>query len=147
MANIRDQLRRNTVALISLVVAITSLAYNSWRNEASEGNRNSRTVAIEMLIKLGDLDRTLLDAQWGMPGTESADKEMHIRAGWAYVITIRDMGSLLPAPASESSKLLFNNWSALGEQLGGEDRVAFDSISTSIDDARNDVLRVLRELD
>ena len=50
MPDIREQLRRNTVALISLAVAITSLAYNSWRNEVSEGNRNSRTVGIEMLI-------------------------------------------------------------------------------------------------
>ena len=30
--SIGEQLRRNTVALISLVAAISSLAYNTWRN-------------------------------------------------------------------------------------------------------------------
>lgn len=37
-ANIKEQLRRNTVAPISLVVAVTSLGYNTWRNEHSEFN-------------------------------------------------------------------------------------------------------------
>jgi len=34
-----EQVRRNSVALISLVVAVTSLSYNTWRNEATEHNR------------------------------------------------------------------------------------------------------------
>ena len=33
--SIREQLRRNAVALISLVIAITSLGYNTWRNAVS----------------------------------------------------------------------------------------------------------------
>jgi uncharacterized membrane protein YebE (DUF533 family) len=40
--NIKEQVRRNAVALISLVIAITSLGYNTWRNEASENNRTQR---------------------------------------------------------------------------------------------------------
>tara|TARA_R110000782_G_scaffold9026_8_gene29205 strand:- start:160 stop:393 length:234 start_codon:yes stop_codon:yes gene_type:complete len=35
-ASVREQLRRNTVALISLAVAITSLGYNTWRNALFE---------------------------------------------------------------------------------------------------------------
>ena len=34
----RQQLQRNAVALISLTVAISSFAYNSWRNELTEQN-------------------------------------------------------------------------------------------------------------
>ena len=56
-SNLKDQVRRNLVALISLVVAITSLSYNSWRNESSEDNRTQRLVAIEILLKLGDLQQ------------------------------------------------------------------------------------------
>jgi hypothetical protein len=33
---VRDELRDNLVAIISLVVAVTSLSYNAWRNEESE---------------------------------------------------------------------------------------------------------------
>lgn len=51
-----EQLRRNRVALISLVVAITSLSYNTWRNEASEDNRTQRLVSIEILLKIGELE-------------------------------------------------------------------------------------------
>ena len=56
--SIPAQLRRNFVALISLVVAITSLGYNTWRNEASEYNRNQRLISIEVLRNLSDLFRT-----------------------------------------------------------------------------------------
>ena len=55
--NLMDQLRRNRVALISLAVAIISMSYNTWRNEASEANRTQRLVSIEILLKLGRYDR------------------------------------------------------------------------------------------
>ena len=45
------------VALISLAVAVTGLGYNTWRNEASEHNRNQRLVSIELLLMLGDLQQ------------------------------------------------------------------------------------------
>ena len=53
--SITEQIRRNAVALISLVVAVTSLGYNTWRNEASEGNRNQRWASFEVLLELGEL--------------------------------------------------------------------------------------------
>ena len=39
-SSIVEQLRRNTVALISIVIAVSSLSYNTWRNEKTEYNRN-----------------------------------------------------------------------------------------------------------
>jgi hypothetical protein len=47
------QIHRNLVAIISLAVAVTSLAYNTWRNEESEHNRNQRLISIEVLRNLG----------------------------------------------------------------------------------------------
>ncbi|MDB6105600.1 MAG: hypothetical protein JWO52_5599, partial [Gammaproteobacteria bacterium] len=40
MATIREQLRNNAVALTSLFIALSSLGYNTWRNERTEHNRN-----------------------------------------------------------------------------------------------------------
>ncbi len=40
-----NQIRRNTVALISLAIAVSSLSYNTWRNEKTEINRNQRIAA------------------------------------------------------------------------------------------------------
>lgn len=41
---ISEQIRRNAVAIISLIVALTSLGYNTYRNELSEANRTVRQV-------------------------------------------------------------------------------------------------------
>jgi len=57
----KEQVRRNMVALISLAIAVTGLGYNTWRNEASEHNRNQRLVSIELLLMLGDLQQLNLD--------------------------------------------------------------------------------------
>lgn len=56
MTTIRQQLRNNAVALISLAVAIGSLGYNTWRNERTEHNRNVRTAAFELLMRAGWTD-------------------------------------------------------------------------------------------
>ena len=47
MTTVGRQLRDNAVALISLVVALGSLGYNTWRNERTEHNRNVRKFQIE----------------------------------------------------------------------------------------------------
>ncbi len=54
MTSLRQQLRDNAVALISLVVALGSLAYNTWRNERTEHNRNVRTAAFELLTRVAE---------------------------------------------------------------------------------------------
>jgi len=42
MPNMREQIRNNMVALISLLIALSALGYNTWRNELTERNRNIR---------------------------------------------------------------------------------------------------------
>ncbi len=64
VTTIRQQLRNNAVALISLAVALTSLAYNTWRNERTEHNRNVRTATFEILTKLAELERVVFLAQY-----------------------------------------------------------------------------------
>ena len=102
----REQLRRNQVALISLVVAITSLSYNSWRNEASEDNRTQRLVSIEILLKIGELEELVLYSHY--------DPEVKIkgnpRTGWAIVLTIEDLAQILEPPYSESAEKLKESW-------------------------------------
>lgn len=147
MPRFREQLQRHSVAIISLFVAVCSLAYNTWRNEASEENRNIRTAGIELLVTLGELDRTLLHAQWGVPDSQADDTFMHVRSGWAYVLTIRDLGRLVPEPAATSTAGLHEDWQAMAGRLGDDDTTAFDTISSSIDKARNATLSVLDSLD
>ncbi len=149
MLTISEQFKRHSVALISRAIAISSLAYNSWRNEQSEANRNIRTAGIELLIKLGELDLIVLHAQYGQNANskDSDETQMYVRSGWAFVLTVRDLGSLTAEPAISSSHDMFDIWTKNYAQLGASDRVASDAISEGIDQVRGDVLDVIAALD
>lgn len=140
--SIKSQLRRNTVAIISLVVALTSLGYNSWRNEQSEANRNIREAGIEALLKLGELDRVVFFSHY-----ERDRDRGNPRLGWAYVLTIRDLGSLLPDPAQKTTADLVTVWTANWPALGGDSNGPAESISMAIDTCRADILTLLASLD
>ncbi len=141
MPTIREQLRRHSVALISLVVALTSLGYNTWRNERTEANRNVRTAGIELLLKLGELDRVVFFSHYDRDRQRGSPRE-----GWAYVLTVRDLADLTDEPATSSAHDLFAAWQAGWSGLGNDDQAA-KRISDAIDRARSDMLTVLAQLD
>ena len=141
MTSFTDQVRRNSVALISLAVALSSLSYNTWRNEQTEYNRNIRVAGIELLLKLGELEKVVFFAHYDMD-----DEAGNPRAGWAYALTVRDLGSLTPEPARSSSESLVEIWQQNWSGLGKSDDAAA-KISDSIDRTRSEVLEVLAELD
>ena len=136
-----QQVRRNAVALISLVVALSSLGYNTWRNEQTEANRNNRQAAFEVLLKLGELQQVVFHSHYDKD-TEKGSP----RTGWAYVLTVRDLSQVMGAPMSEMADELVATWSANWQQLG-IDQAGADHIITGIDAAREQTLTVLKSLD
>ncbi len=72
-----SQFRRDIVALISLTIAISSLGYNTWRNEHSEDHRR---YVPELVI------------------------DSNARSGWIYVLTIKNMVKVLPSPMEEHAE-------------------------------------------
>ena len=141
MAQLKNQLQRHSVALISLFVAVSSLGYNTWRNEKTEANRNIRSAGVEMLLQLGELDRIVFFSHYDMDEVRGSP-----RSGWAYVLTIRDLGRLTMSPAIESSEAVMQVWQRSWPGLGKDDASA-KAISDSIDLAREDVLQVLASLE
>jgi hypothetical protein len=137
-----DQLRRNRVALISLVVAIISLSYNTWRNEASEDNRTQRLVSIQVLLKLADLQQLV----WHNHYDGDTENKGNLRTGWAIVLTIKDIATILDAPMPESAEMLWEVWNDNNLQLGDSD-VAKDNIIMAIEKNRVDTLAALQALD
>ncbi|MGI9284270.1 MAG: hypothetical protein ACR2P1_02690 [Pseudomonadales bacterium] len=107
-----EQIRRNLVALISLAIALSSLSYNTWRNEQTEQNRNVRAAGFEVLLKLGELERTVLRLGYA-PEEATEDPRM----GWAIVLNINAFCDLLPASVANAQKNLFNTWKAHSQQL------------------------------
>ena len=62
--SIGAQLRANAVALLSLVVALSSLSYSTWRNERSEENRTTRQAAFQLLTALGQMQELVYHAHY-----------------------------------------------------------------------------------
>lgn len=138
----REQVRRNSVALISLVVALTSLSYNTWRNEQTEYNRNQRLVSIEVLIKLEELQELVFYNHYD----RDSESRGNPRSGWAKALTIRDLAQILEHPLPASSAILAEAWSSHWQGLGSNQASA-DAILDSIEDVRNDARELLRSLD
>ena len=139
---IRDQLQRNAVALISLGISITSLGYNTWRNEASEYNRNQRLISIEVLRNVGQLQQVIFHNVFEM---DAADKG-NPRTGWVHVLAIRDLTQLLDGTAAESGTALWQVWDAEWDKLEPLNE-SYGSVTEALEDVRADTYALLQSLD
>lgn len=142
-SSIVEQLRRNTVALISLAVAVTSLGYNTWRNEASESNRNQRLLAIEMLSVAADLQQFTLDADFGKATARAAV----LRKGWSEALTLRDLSTIADGDLSVSVDALFTVWDEDHDELGKGEAGPRERIIAALDAVRKDTHDLLESLD
>ena len=141
MSGLRQQLRGNAVAFISLAVALGSLGYNTWRNERTEHNRNIRTAAFELLTKLAEFERIVYLAQY--------DRDLqggNPRVGWTSVLVIRDLSALVPAPVPARARELQQAWGENWEGLGGSDELSVNRIDGAIDALRAATLATLTGL-
>jgi hypothetical protein len=141
MSNIREQLRNNAVALISLFVALSGLGYNTWRNERTEHNRNTRTAAFEILTKLAEFERVVFLAHY------DKDRAMgNPRIGWTYVIVLHDLSEVVPGAIEPKAGELRAIWKENWEGLGSDDDTAADRIEAGIEGLRVATLNTLRSL-
>ena len=141
MTTLRQQLRSNAVALISLAVALTSLSYNTWRNERTEHNRNIRTANFEILGKLAELKRVVFLAQYDHDAASG-----NPRTGWTYVLVIQDLATVAPEPVPTRSAELQRAWSENWEGLGKDDEAAVNRIDDAIDRLREASLATIKTL-
>jgi len=141
MSTLRAQLRSNTVALISLVVALSSLGYNTWRNERTEHNRNIRAATFELLNRLADLERVVFLAQYDRDAGGG-----NPRTGWTYVLAIRDLSRLVPAPVPAEAERLRGVWGENWAGLGQDDEHSVERIDDAIGALREATLATLTSL-
>jgi len=141
MASLREQLRNNTVALFSFIVAVSSLGYNTWRNEHTEHNRTIRAAAFEMFTKLADFERVVFLAQY-----DHDKNNGNPRIGWTDVIVIQDLAEVMPDDVPDRARNLQNVWRENWEGLGKGDEVAVDRIDDAITQLRNSTRHALHSL-
>ena len=85
----KEQIQRNLLAIISLAVAISALGYNTWRNETTEENRNTRLASFEILVQLGKLQIITDHAHYGKDSNTG-----NPITGWGHVAMIDDLSFL-----------------------------------------------------
>jgi hypothetical protein len=141
MRSIREQLRSNAVALISLLVALSSLGYNTWRNERTEHNRNVRTAAFEVLMRAADLQRVAFLAQYDRDARGGSP-----RNGWTDVLEIRDLAALVPGSVGPRAAELEKAWGENWDGLGKDDETAVNRIDDAIGKLREATLAMLEAL-
>ncbi|MFU8896653.1 MAG: hypothetical protein ACNA8J_09725 [Gammaproteobacteria bacterium] len=140
LASFKEQFRRNIVAIISLVLAIVSLSYNTWRNERTEDNRNIRDAGFEILVTLGELHEIVFflhydrDEQRGNP-----------RRGWAKVLLIDDLATIMSPEVVAASEMLTTTWGKDWAALGA-DEFAVQRVSDAVDEVRYATLQKLSVL-
>lgn len=138
-----DQVNNNLVALISLVLAITSLGYNTWRNETTEIQRNWRQASFQILVEVGELNQIILMRRYFPDATkDSENRAGEVRApqswvaGWGKATMIRDLSSVMPAPMPEAGQRLFETWQEhAGDLDDTEDEEARETASKELLDA------------
>ena len=140
MTHLRQQLRDNLVALTSLAIALAALGYNTWRNERTERNRNIRVAGIELLQEIGSLQQIIFYAH-----SAEDDQRGDPRMGWADVLTINDLATLMPADVLREASELQSTWEENAEGLV-DDENAFRRIDGAIEELRQATLAALRAL-
>jgi len=103
--SIYSQLRANMVAITSVIVALTGMAYNTYRNEKTEINHNVRAAAFETLKNLGET-QILVNYAHFKKDRDRGDT----RLGWGRMTLIHDMAQVLPSPGPEDAELLLTAW-------------------------------------
>jgi hypothetical protein len=140
MSGIRRQLRDNLVAITSLAVALSALGYNTWRNEATERNRNIRVAGIELLREIASFQQFVLQAHY----TEGFAPD-DLRMGWADMLAIGDLSAVMPPAVTRDAARLRTVWEDDAQGLIG-DAAAFRRIDGAIDTLRQSTLAELRAL-
>ena len=157
MKTIRQQIHNNAVALISIFIAISTLAYNTWRNETTEEQRNIRHAAFRVLEDLGEVQEVVDSRYYYLAFNREIGSEGELRIrGFGSVAMIRDLMMLMPEPGPSAGEALHHVWLerfADLDQLDDEQRHSPEAkraereLREAIQKTRVAVLGVLRGLD
>ncbi|GGC79935.1 hypothetical protein [Undibacterium terreum] len=135
-----QQVRRNHLALLSLLVALSALFYNTWRNESTEANRNVRAAEFEMLKSLAELQQVIDYAHFRMD-KQRGDPTRAL----TLILQINDLGTLTPPAVKTASENLLAAWRKNGDKVM-DSLDAASAMSEEVLNTRRTVLESLRSL-
>ena len=135
-----EQIQRHLLSITSLVVAVTALSYNTYRNELTEQNRNVRNAGFELMKELNQLQLLIdyahyeRDAVKGNPIT-----------GWGHVMYVKDMSQLVSLEVAAQAEALGSVWEKEWMLLGS-DETSNARVTAAIDALRARVRYDIRAL-
>lgn len=129
---LREGVRRNAVALISLCVALFGTSYNTWRNQTTEAHRNVREASFKLLEACGELQQLAQHRYYG--GDHS---QMNWIAGWGKATLIRDMAPLVSPSVQMRADRLFAVWKENAGELDSGQGESEQTIETALGDVTN----------
>lgn len=136
-----DQVKRNSVAIISLIVALSSLAYNTWRNESSEANKTIRDAGFFMMQELSGLQEIVLYARY-----DRNDERADIKSAWSHVLTVKDMSYTMPTHVQDRAQQLLDVWQKNAAEIQTEKDHAYKQVDLAIDEVKKHIVLAITEL-
>ena len=137
-----QQIKQNSLAIISLFVALSALAYNTWRNELSESNRNTRLSGFEIIMHVGELQKIAYLSHFDMDQSKGSP-----RLGWTEVLLIKDLSQLMPKKIQDKSENLLAVWRDNWQKLADKDELSIAAIDTALLELRTEVLLAMEQLE
>lgn len=138
---ILNQVKQNAVAIISLVVALSSLAYNTWRNEASEANKTTRDAGFFMMQELSELQEIVLYARF-----DQNDQRGDIKSAWSHVLAIKDVSYAMPEGVQHQAQNLIKVWQENAGNLQSDKGIAYQQVDQSIDEMKLQIITTIQSL-
>jgi len=139
---ISEQIRQNSLSIISLFVAFSALGYNTWRNEESEANRNIRMSGFEIIMHVGELQKVAYLSHFDKDTYKGSP-----RAGWTEVLLIKDLSHLMFSDTQKKSEKLVTVWEYNWQKLGKDNEFSIAEIDTALHELRTTVLANMKQLD
>ena len=137
-----EQIKQNSLAIISLFVALSALSYNTWRNESSEANRNVRQAGFEMIIHVGELQRIAYLAHFDIKNLKADPK-----IAWTEVLILKDLSLLMPKVVQNKAETLTSVWQKHWQGLKNESDLSLAEIDIALYELRMEVLNNMKRLE
>lgn len=130
------------LAMIAFAVALIGMAYNTWRNETSEAQRNVRQACFILLEESAALQQ-IVDLRFG--GYDRSKSTW--ASAWGKATLIRDLGELAPPRTGQEAQHVYEIWSQRAHEIDERNPLAEDELSDAIERMRRQTLEDLRDLD
>ena len=140
-----QQIRKNSVALISLFIAVSSLGYNTWRNELTEYNRNIRTAGFALIERMAELDQVVINLHYARNDMSDSELENSRKRGWVHVLAMKDLSYAMPEEVVKKSGTLFNEWTRHSDEL--QRKESHRTVDGAINELRESVLEAIQALE